>query len=234
VVSLAVDDDGVGVGLDDGRSRYVSRYRAVLCTIPFSVLRGVAVDGIDDDKRQVLAAVDYGGATKIALHCREPFWTRSGIAGGASATGGRLRQTYYPPVEGDPRLGAALLASYAIAEDAAVLGALPEPERHAAAVEEAAALHPELREPGMVLGAASLAWDGYRWSKGCTARRWGKTATETAEEIRRAARRQGGLFFAGEHCSSMPAWINGAIESALTTVAEVDAFTRDPQHAAHA
>jgi monoamine oxidase len=223
VVSLDVRDDQVLIRLQAGRRSVVARYPVALCTLPFSVLRGLALTGFDAGKLDVIRTVEYGAATKVALHCRDAFWVRDGILGGASATGGRTRQTYYPPLDGDPSRGAVLLGSYAIAEDADLLGHLPAEARHAAVIEELALLHPELRQPDMVLDAASLAWGEHRWSNGCTARRWGKDAAERADEMSRAACPQGKLFFAGEHCSSTPGWINGAIESALAAVAEMDA-----------
>ncbi|MCT2593172.1 FAD-dependent oxidoreductase [Streptomyces sp. N2-109] len=228
VISLDAGCDQVSLGIRHRRHRTVRQHPAVLCTLPFSVLRQLALTGFDDDKREVIGSVDYGGATKIALHCREAFWERDGTLGGASATGGRTRQTYYPPHEGDPAQGAVLLGSYAIAEDADLLGQFPEDARHAAVIDELAPLYPQLKEPGTVLGAASIAWAGHRWSNGCTSRRWrwGKDATGRDEEMRRAARPQGRLFFAGEHCSATPAWINGAIESALGAVTAIDTALR--------
>ncbi|MFH8972990.1 flavin monoamine oxidase family protein [Streptomyces sp. NPDC017890] len=196
------------------------RCPAALCTLPFSVLRGLDLTGLDEDKREVVRSTEYGAATKIALHCRDAFWIRDGILGGASATGGRIRQTYYPLPEGDPAAGAALLASYAIASDAHLLGRLPAEERHVAAVDELTALWPELKEPDTVLDAVSIAWADHPWSKGCaTIRwRWGGDIARCVQERKRAACPQGLLFFAGEHCSDDPAWINGAIESALAAV----------------
>ncbi|MBK0867552.1 FAD-dependent oxidoreductase [Saccharopolyspora sp. HNM0986] len=228
VVSLHVRGDQVLVGLRHRGVDVLSRYPVAVCTLPFSVLRELQLAGLDDDKREVIRSVEYAAATKIALHCREPFWKRAAVSGGASATGGRLRQTYYLPQDGDPALGAVLLGSYAIAEDAAPLGRLPADRRHAASLEELAGLHPELKAPGAVLGAASISWGDHRWSKGCAAHRWrwGKDAAAARAEGMRAARPQGGLFFAGEHCSSTPAWINGAIEAALAVTGAVDAALR--------
>ncbi|RKN45878.1 flavin monoamine oxidase family protein [Streptomyces hoynatensis] len=228
LTALDAGHDRVRLTLRHGRHGMVRRHPAAVCTLPFSVLRGLGLTGLDADKRAVIESVEYAAATKIALHCREAFWTREGIRGGASATGGRTRQTYYPPPSGDPAKGAALLGSYAIAEDADLLGQFPEQARHAALVDELAPLHPELKEPGAVLGAASIAWGSHRWSNGCTSLRWalGGDTARRAEERRRAARPQGRLFFAGEHCSTTPAWINGAIESALGAVAAVDATLR--------
>ncbi|WP_436790699.1 flavin monoamine oxidase family protein [Yinghuangia sp. YIM S10712] len=228
VVGLHVGDDAVRVTLRHGTHRPTHRHPAALCTLPFSVLRKIPLDGVDADKRDVINTMEYGSATKIALLCREAFWERAGIRGGASATGGRTRQTYYPPREGAPRREAVLLGSYAIAEDAHLLGKFPAEARHAAVVDELAPLHPELKEPGMVLDAASIAWADNPWSNGCTAIRWrwGSDADGSDEEMRRAARPQGRLFFAGEHCSTTPAWINGAIESALGAVAAIDTALR--------
>jgi monoamine oxidase len=189
--------------------------------LPFSVLRGLTLTGFDAAKRATIQDMEYGAATKVALHCREPFWLSEGIRGGGSATGGRIRQTFYTPVDWAPERGGVLLGSYAIAEDADVLGRLAEPARHEAVISELARLHPQVRQPGMVLEVASIAWGDHRWSQGCTARRWGKSAAECAAEIRAASRPQGRLFFAGEHCSSTPAWINGAIESALAATGRI-------------
>jgi monoamine oxidase len=228
VLRMHTDQDQVGVRLRHADRGLTRRFPAVLCTLPFSVLRGMALTGLDDDKREVISSVEYGAATKIALHCRDAFWEKDGTRGGASATGGRTRQTYYPPRDGDPAKGATLLGSYAIAEDADLLGRFPADVRHAATVDELALLYPQLKEDGVVLDAASIAWAGHRWSNGCTSRRWrwGSDAVRCADEMRRAARPQGRLFFAGEHCSATPAWINGAIESALAAVAAIDGALR--------
>lgn len=224
IVGLDVRRDGVSVHGAGARSRSVMTYPIVLCTIPFSVLRGLSLTGVGADKLDAIATLDYGSATKVALHCREAFWIRDGIAGGGSAPGGLSRQTYYPDAGADG--GSVLLGSYTIAEDADVLGQLSEPVRHAVVTDELAELHPQLRQPETVLETMSVAWGERRWNKGCAARRWGMTDAERAREVERAARPQGRLFFAGEHCSISPAWVNAGIESALGAVAQIDTFAR--------
>ncbi|GAA2924003.1 flavin monoamine oxidase family protein [Streptomyces thioluteus] len=217
VTGIDVRDDGVLVRIRGGARATVRRADFVVCTVPFPALRTMRLRGLDDDKRAVLDDVVYCPATKVALHCREPFWHDEGIRGGASFTGGLIRQTYYPPVDGSPGRGAALLASYTIGDEAERLGRLSARRRHRVVLDELAIAHPRLREPGMVLGATSAAWGHSRRSVGC-ATRWGKSAAECEEERRRAARPVGRLFFAGEHCSAAPAWIEGAIASALDAV----------------
>ncbi|MGH3755712.1 MAG: flavin monoamine oxidase family protein [Pseudonocardiaceae bacterium] len=222
IAGLDVRRDGVSVQLAGSRSPVT--YPIVLCTIPFSVLRGLSLTGVGTDKLDAIATLDYGSATKVALHCREAFWVRDGIAGGGSAPGGLSRQTYYPDAGADD--SSVLLGSYTIAEDADVLGQLSEPARHAVVTEELAELHPQLRDPETVLETMSVAWGKRRWNKGCAALRWGMTDAERAREAQRAARPQGRLFFAGEHCSISPAWVNAGIESALRAVAQIDTFAR--------
>ena len=222
VVGLSVRDGGVLVGVRHGGTITYRHCDYVLCTIPFPILRTLTLEGFDDDKLNVIHETRYWPATKIALHCREPFWAADGITGGASFTGGLVRQTYYPPVDSDPSLGAVLLASYTIGPDADALDKLGEATRHRVIMDEVGRMHPGLREPGMILGSVSHAWGAHRWSKGAAAIRWGQDTATRQEQQRAAARPQGQLFFAGEHCSSKPAWIEGAIESALDAIHDIE------------
>jgi monoamine oxidase len=218
VVGIDVRGEGVLIHTREG-SRITTRHsRYAICTIPFPVLSRMRLRGFSRDKLDVIHEVQYVPATKVAFHCREPFWEDGGINGGASCSGGRIRQTYYPPVEGDPALGAVLLASYTIGADADLLGHLPSAGRYSYVLTELGRMHPELLRPGMVLNATSIAWGQHRWTGGGCAVRWGKDAETCEQERQRIVSPQGALFFAGEHCSSTPAWINGAIESARDAV----------------
>jgi monoamine oxidase len=221
VIGLDVRDDHVLVDVREGDDIVTRRCDYVLCAIPLSVLRRLWLSGLSEAKLSAIRKVEYWSATKIALHCREPFWEQDGITGGASFCNGRIRQTYYPPVDNDPVGGAALLASYTIGSDADVLGRMPATVRHAEVIQELSKMHPELLRPGMVVDAVSLAWGQNWWSEGAGTIRWGKDAITCEEERAEAARPENRLFFAGEHCSSTPAWIEGAIESAVNAVREI-------------
>lgn len=229
VVGLDIREDDILVDIRQSDDIVTRRCDYVLCTIPFSILRRLWLSGLSEAKMAVIHKVKYWSATKVALHCREAFWERDGISGGASFSGGRIRQTYYPPVEGDPANGAALLASYTIGEDADVLGRLPAAMRHEVVRQELSKMHPELLHPGMVMDVVSLAWGQHQWSEGAGAVRWGKDAEASEEERVQAARPENRLFFAGEHCSSTPAWIDGAIESAVNAVCEIQLHKPRPR-----
>jgi monoamine oxidase len=218
IVGIDVRGDDVLIDIRHGDQIVTRSCDYVLCTIPFAVLRRLRLGGFSEAKTAVIHTVKYWSATKIAFLCREAFWERDGISGGASFCGGHIRQTYYPPVEGDPANGAALLASYTIGDDADVLGHMPATVRHATVLAELSTIHPELLRPDMVMDAVILAWGQHWWSGGAGAVRWGKDQAACEEERVQAARPENRLFFAGEHCSSTTAWIDGAIESAANAV----------------
>ncbi|MYV99973.1 NAD(P)-binding protein [Streptomyces sp. SID3343] len=218
VVGIEVRDREVALRIRRGFGTITKSCDYVLCTVPFTVLRTMDLVGFDDEKSAIVHDMKYWSATKVALHCRTAFWEKEGITGGASFTGGLIRQTYYPAAEGDPRLGAALLASYTIGDDADVLGRLGRSARLGVVLNELAAVHPQLRKSGMIMGVADQVWGDAPSSLGAAAVRWGKDISTCESERRSAARPQGRLFFAGEHCSTYPAWIEGAIESADNAV----------------
>jgi monoamine oxidase len=221
VVGISVRPDGVVLTVEAGGRVMTRHQELVVCTLPLPVLLRLKLSGFDDAKLEAFNSVHYVPATKIAFHCREAFWERDGILAGASISGGRVRQTYYPAIDGDRALGAALLASYTIGDDADVLGRMSPNERHAAVLSELSQMHPQLRRPGMVLSAVSAAWGRNRWTGSACSVRWGLNPAEQEEQRLTVARPLGPLFFAGEHCSVNPAWIDGSIQSALDTVAQV-------------
>jgi monoamine oxidase len=229
VVGLDVREDDILVDIRQSDKFVTRRCDYVLCTIPFSILRQLWLNGLSEAKMAVINEVRYWSATKVAFHCREAFWERDGISGGASFCGGRIRQAYYPPVEGDPARGAALLASYTLGGDADVLGCMPAAMRHEVVLQELSTMHPELLYPGMVMDSVSLAWGQHPWSEGAGAVLWGKDAATYEEERVQAARPESRLFFAGEHCSSTPAWIDGSIESAVNAVREIQLHRTRPR-----
>jgi monoamine oxidase len=223
VVGLHVRPDGVVVETRRGLDVVASHCDYVLCTVPFSVVRRMKLSGLDDDKLATVHDMQYWPATKIAVHCQDAFWEGDGISGGGSFTGGLVRQTYYPPVESDPRLGAALLASYTIGPDSDALTQFPPEKRERVVLDELSRIHPELKRPGMVLDVVTQAWGEDFSSMGAASVRWSKDVTTAEEERALAAKPQGALFFAGEHCSTYPAWIEGAIESGLAAAQDVHA-----------
>jgi monoamine oxidase len=221
VVGLEVCSERVLVEIRAGDHVITRSCPEVLCTLPFSVLRRIRLRNLSRAKVAAIHGMTYWPATKVAFHCREAFWLGDGISGGASFSGGRVRQTYYVPAEGEPARGAALLASYTLGEEADAFGRMPARHRHEAVLRELGRMHPELLEPGMVIDAASMAWGQRWWSSGAAVSQWELDDATRSEERLRAASPEHGLYFAGDHCSANPAWIDGAIQSAVDAVQQI-------------
>ena len=217
VTGLQVCKNNVRVSLRENEELYTRNCDYVLCTIPFSVLRKLDLVGFDERKLESIHNTVYCPATKVAFNCAERFWEKDGIRGGASFSGEGIRQTYYPSVKGNTTM----LASYTIGDDADKMAAMVEQERYAYVKNVVGKIHPEIKQEGMVVDTASIAWGDYKWSAGgCTIHWDGNESNHTINYLE-AARPQNTLFFAGEHCSRFPAWIEGSLESALEAVYDI-------------
>jgi monoamine oxidase len=224
VVGLDVHEDHVKLSfLEEGQLR-ARHCDYVLCTIPFSIVRQMELSGFDNGKLAAIHNTVYCPATKVLFHCAQPFWQKDGIRGGASFSDEGIRQIYYPSVKGSSSSGSTLLASYTIGDDADHLGMMSEQDRYAYVKKTVSKLHPEIEAPGMVLDTAMIAWGNYKWSAGGCSIPWGGDITSKSNQhihYLEAARPQKTLFFAGEHCSRFPAWLQGAIESSIEAVYDI-------------
>jgi monoamine oxidase len=224
IVALRVREDGTEISWRENGQLHTHLFDYVLCTIPFSIVRKMELSGFDTDKLDAINNTVYCPATKVAFHCDRPFWQDNGIQGGASVSGEGTRQSYYPSVANN-----AFLASYTIGDDADKMGMMSETDRYAYVEKVLSQLHPELEIPGMVLDKATIAWGNYKWSAGGCSIPWGGEEKDGLQQhfyYLEAARPQNRLFFAGEHCSKYPAWIQGSIESALEAIYEIVAYNK--------
>jgi monoamine oxidase len=197
----------------------------VICTIPFSILRKMELVGFDSRKLDAIQNITYAPATKVAFNTKESFWSQQGIKGGASFSGEGVRQTYYPSVDFKSNEGSTLLASYTIGDDAEFIGAMNEEQRGTYVQKVVSKIHPELGQPGMIKQVASIAWGNYEWSQGGCTVHWGGNTGDDSNHRQinylEAQRPLNTLFFAGEHCSKYPAWLQGSIESALEAIRDI-------------
>ncbi|MBW4507226.1 MAG: FAD-dependent oxidoreductase [Scytonematopsis contorta HA4267-MV1] len=219
VVAIRVRPNYTEIDYLENGVKQTRRCDYVLCTIPFSVMRKMELEGFDARKIDSINNTVYCPATKVAFHTKENFWAEQGIRGGASFSGAGVRQTYYPSVKFNPERGSVMLASYTIGDDADRLGNMSEQERHTYVQNVVGNVHPELQQAGMIQDVASIAWGNYEWSAGGCTVHWDEENHTT--NYLEAARPQNTLFFAGEHCSKYPAWLQGSIESTLEAVYDI-------------
>jgi monoamine oxidase len=222
---------------------------ALLCTLPFSVLRLVAMEGLSTRKREVIAATRYVASTKVAFACRRRFWEMNyGIYGGSSVSDGVQRQTYYPMDHLRVERGAAAMDGHAATVHSGpahpeVAGAHPEADAEepgallgaygwGADSEKLAALDPGERAAVVMRGIARFhpeigAEMTDQASMAWSTHRWsaGAFAYLLPGQLERLypemARPEPPIFFAGEHCSVDQAWIQGALVTALAAVEQI-------------
>lgn len=120
-----------------------------------------------------------------------------------------------PPEELVPGV---LLGSYCWGQDAIRLGCLSPDERAEAALKEVEKFHPKAKVREQIHptdGHQSMFWDSYRWSLGAFV---GMRPNDMRDYHYASKKPEGNLYFAGEHCSLDPGWIQGAIKSSLDAV----------------
>lgn len=139
--------------------------------------------------------------------------------GGGSVTDNPNRFIYYPshPVPGS--LGGVLLASYTWADDAARWDSMDDDERYAYALRGLAALHGERILVFYRGGGATQSWLRNRYAFGEAAVFTPWQLTQFHQDIPTP---EGPVHFAGEHTSLKHAWVEGAIESAVRAVLEIE------------
>jgi monoamine oxidase len=228
VQSIEYGSEGVNVTCkQDGKSEQLSA-PYVLCTIPFSVLRRIKIKGLPNDQKiqDAIQGLSYQSSTKVLLNCTERFWEQDhGIYGGASLTDSISRMTFYPSdnqLKKDSQISkgpGVLLGSYTWGATARRLGLLGRQERGDLVVDNVERFHPQIRdyidcsEP-----YASMVWDQYPFASGAF-------ATPKPYDLQMffpaASEPLGRLFFAGEHLSPYPTWIQGGLWSALQAVQQI-------------
>lgn len=232
--------------LDPQGQPHRDQFDNVLCTIPFAVMRRLELDGLSISKMRAIRDMAYASATKVLLHCKERFWqSKYGIYAGGSISDHIQRQTYYPmdhaefaPLTqtsryhglfsstphtavtkskgSDDAEPGVLIGAYAWGRDSRRLGALQESERAEVVMNNIARFHPEIRD--YVIDSASIDWEQEKFSAGAFSfLRPGQLHRLFPDAIKP----EGRLFFAGEHCSTDQAWIQGSMISSLQAVYDI-------------
>ncbi len=215
--------DGVRIVYRDGKRGGSHALGAdfCICTIPLSVLAGIAAD-FSPAFRTAIAAARYAKAAKLAFEAKRRFWEMDdGIYGGISWTDQDITQMWYPSSGFHGRRGI-LVGAYIWSDEIGQRFAeLAPAARTALAVANASALHPGFGRD--VAHGISVAWVKVPHSLGAWA--------DWSEEGRKGAyatllEPEGPIHLAGEHLSYLNGWQEGAVLSAHAAVAAIDARVR--------
>jgi monoamine oxidase len=204
VTEIHQDGRGVRVGFRErGASRALSADYLV-CAIPFTTLRDVRVSPpFSPGKRRAVEGLRTTSVSRVYLQLRERCWpdgegavpTDLPVMHLADATVGRP----------GPR---AVLEAFVTGPNARRIAAMEPEARVAFAREHARRVHPRVDEA--FERGTSYCWDADPWARGDYA--WFAPG-ELGAFLPHLARPEGRVHFAGDHTSSLPGWMQGALAS---------------------
>lgn len=185
----------------------------LICAVPFSTLRQVEIaPRFSPQKHSAIEQLQYDPVVRVFCQTRRRFWTDEGLNGFADTD---HPMEIWNPTFDQPGVRGILLAYL---EDGLTrrVAAMPESERIRFGLEAIEKVHPALREN--LESATSLCWAEQPWARGAYSFFEPGQVTSLTPVIRQP---EGRVYFAGEHASSWPGWIQGALESGLRAGREV-------------
>jgi len=190
----------------------------IVCAIPFTVLRRLDVaPAFSREKRSAIENLRYTSVARVYVQTRTRFWSSDGLSGNASTDlpvmGVYERTINQPGTRG-------ILESYMAGANARRATAMTERERLTAALDGMAKVYPRIVE--QYEGGASKSWDDDEWARGAYA--WFEPG-QMMSLMPHIAAPEGRVHFAGEHASSSPGWMEGAVQSAERVVQEIENAT---------
>lgn len=182
----------------------------ILCAIPFSTLRRVELPtSFSERKRDIIQNLRYDGVSRVYLQAKKRSWEEKGLSGFAFTNNAVeiWQPTWSQP---GPR---GILMTYARPGEAERIAGLKESERISSTLNQLEDIFPGLREN--FEGGTSKAWMEDEWSRGA----W---AFVGPRDFVTANQAEGRIHFAGEHLSPFFSWMQGALQSGLRAVKEID------------
>jgi monoamine oxidase len=184
-----------------------------ICAIPFSVLRHIEVaPAFSAGKENAIRKMNYGSVTRVYLQARRRFWEKDGCNGfGLLDQPMEIWNASYdqPGTRG-------ILMSYMYEDLAKRVGAMTPDERMRYGLEVVEKMHPGMREN--LEGGVSLNWDQEAYARGAYLE---LMADDFAALMPHAGTPEGRIYFAGEHASPWPGWMQGALWSGLKAAREI-------------
>ena len=187
---------------------------AVICTIPYGVLRHIAVTPEwTPAKRKVIDSLYYGPVVRATYQVSRPYWEEEGLNGfGTSDKGFEV----WHPTYGKPgRRG--LLQAYVYEDYAHRLDQLNEGDRFERMIGDMDEVHPGLRQ--YLETVVIKSWANDPLQKGA----YTVYLPGQQEWYGEICKREGRVWFAGEHASPLPGWMQGAIMSGIKAAQEINA-----------
>ncbi len=215
VIGIEQDSSSVRVRFSIHGAQETMTGDRALCAIPATVLAGIDVSPrFPPAKRQAVEQLHYESASRVFLQCRSRFWEQQQLNGFAVTD---QPAEIWTSSFGQPG-AAGILHAYTRGDVSLQLTELSESERVSGTLEEMELVFPGARDH--FEGGVSKCWSEDEWVRGA----WAHT---DEKQINQLAQPEGRIHFAGEHISSQPSWMQGALESADRAVREILQVSRN-------
>lgn len=186
----------------------------VVCAVPFSVLRRIEVaPRFSREKQLAIEQLEYTSVARVYLQTKKKFWLAEGLSGSASTDLAIMNVSERSINQPGPR---GILESYLAGAPARRLTAMRTSERIRTTLRGMETIFPDL--PQYFEGGASKCWDEDEWSRGAYA--WFRRG-QMSSLLPHIANSEGRIHFAGEHASTSPGWMQGALESGNRAAGEI-------------
>jgi monoamine oxidase len=170
----------------------------------------VELRGFSERKLDVIKNTRYAAVARVYLQSRNRFWETKGLNGFAFT---RDNVEIWQPTWSQPG-PRGLLMTYARTGVAEQVTQMKEGERISTTLTQLDEIFPGLR--ANFEGGATKCWLDDEWSRGA----WGFVGFR---DFGNANEPEGNrIHFAGEHLSTWSSWIQGALQSGLRAVKEID------------
>lgn len=209
--------DKVRVTVNENYANHAIEAECVVCTLPFTALRDIEIKpAISKLKAEAIHTLQYESVTRVFLQMKRRFWVEPGKAGGGetgdASTDISLMQVLEEPVHpiGVTAESPGILEAYTQSSGALSMKNYSPEERVRIVLNDMELVHPGAHD-NFVSAAHQL------WDNAYSLYTPGQFSVWYPELIKP----EGRVYFAGEHVSTMPGTMEGALESGVRAAKDI-------------
>jgi monoamine oxidase len=187
------------------------RARHVVCAVPLTMLRAIAIEpGLPALQAAAVREIPYSHGLSVFFHVDAPYWDEDGLPPSLRTTtsAGNAYRIRYD--------GGYLLWNHKSGRLSAPYRALDDAQARARAAGELYAARPSMK--GRITPLAVVNWDRHEWTRGHLAYRAPGQILKFGKVVGDA---HGRIHFAGEHTSVTASGMEGAMESGERAAFEI-------------
>jgi monoamine oxidase len=217
VTDIRQDEKGVTATYVDARkggAPQTAHADWCVCTIPATVLSQIPMN-VGAPMKNAINSLSYIPAAKVGLQFKRRFWEQDdAIYGGNTYTDQPIFNISYPSHGFFDKGPAVLLGAYSFASiNSYTFEAQSAKEMIAAALEQGSRIHPQYKTEFQ--NGVAVSWHRVPWTLGCSG---GWTDENRVRHYDNMCAVDNRIVLAGEHCSRLPAWQEGAVLSSLDAI----------------